>query len=98
MRYILINETGNESAVNAIRNSHVSEFRHHIVVNAPGLESQSRGSNERKALIGELCRLRKRWPNAKILGVTEVDTSQSHAPVRVSPLMNALRRVLSNLP
>ena len=90
IKYILVNETGNENAVRAIRNSHVSEFRHHIVVNKP---SRSHGE-----LISELCRLRRHYPEAKILGVSELDVSASHAPVRVNPEMNALRREMSDLP
>ena len=90
VKYILVNETGSETAVRAIRNSRVSEFRHHIVVNKPGL---SHGE-----LIDQLCKLRRHWPDAKILGVSELDTSGSHAPIRVSEAMNQLRRELSDLP
>lgn len=52
---------------------------------------------KRSALIAELCRLRRHWPEAPILGESELDTSLSHAPVRVNPEMNALRRELSDL-
>lgn len=90
VKYILVNETGNENAVRAIRNSHVSAFRHHIVVNKPG---RSHGE-----LVSELCRLRRQWPKAKILGVSELDVSASHAPIRVSAAMNALRRELTEYP
>ena len=45
-----------------------------------------------------LGKLRKHWPEAPILGESEVDTSSSHAPVRVSPAMNALRKRMSDLP
>lgn len=90
VNYILVNETGSETAVRAIRGSRVSDFRHCIVVNKPGL---SHGE-----LIGKLCDLRRHWPEAKILGVSELDTSSSHAPVRVSESMNRLRRQLSDLP
>ena len=48
--------------------------------------------------IGTLVKLRKHWPEAPILGESEVDTSSSHAPVRVSPAMNALRKRMSDLP
>ena len=48
--------------------------------------------------IGTLVKLRKRWPEAPILGMSEVETSSSHAPVRVSAVMNQLRREMSDLP
>ena len=48
--------------------------------------------------IGTLCKLRRHWPEAPILGASELDTSSSHAPVRVSAAMNALRRAMSDLP
>ena len=35
---------------------------------------------------------------ARILGVSELDCSASHAPIRVNAEMNALRRELSDLP
>ena len=60
--------------------------------------SSAQGSSERKALLNELCRLRRHWPEAPILGESELDTSSSHAPVRVSAAMNALRRAMSDLP
>ena len=49
---------------------------------------------QRRALIRELCRLRRRFPEAKILGVSEIDGKR----IRVSDEMNALRRALSDLP
>ena len=48
--------------------------------------------------IKKLVRLRLHHPDAKILGVSELDTSASYASVRVNPMMNELRRVLSDLP
>ena len=53
---------------------------------------------ERSKLLSQLCELRRHWPDAKILGVSELDLSGSHAPVRVSQEMNQLRRELSDLP
>lgn len=98
INYILVNETGNKTAVHAIANSPVSEFRHHnVIINAvPGWKVA--GSNARKTLVNELCRLRRHWPEAKILGVSEIDSSATHAPVRVNQEMNAIRREMSNLP
>jgi hypothetical protein len=52
----------------------------------------------RIALLNLLVELRQRFPNAKILGVSELDITSSHAPVRVNPWMNELRSQLSDLP
>ena len=94
VKYILVNETGSQSAADAVRCSRVSDFRHCIVVNPIGL---SHGE-----LIDQLVRLRH-YPDAKILGLSELPstgsgTYPSHAPIRVSPEMNRLRRELSDLP
>lgn len=56
------------------------------------------GSKERAVLLDQLVRLRQHYPEAPILGVSELDTSSSHAPIRVSAAMNALRREMSDLP
>ena len=58
------------------------------------LELETRNLEQRGALIRELCRLRRRFPEAKILGVSEIDGKR----IRVSDEMNALRRALSDLP
>ena len=60
--------------------------------------SSVQGSRERVKLLDELVRLRRQWPDAKILGVKELDPTASHTPIRVSPEMNRLRRALSDLP
>lgn len=80
IKYIFVNETGSENAARVIRDSHVSDFRHHIIVN---------GSN-----IKELCRLRRQYPDAKILGLAEINGSH----IRPTETMNALRREMSDLP
>ena len=90
IKYILVNESYSETAVRAIRNSHVSEFRHSHIISAAGLS--------RPELISVLLLARKQWPETPILGVSEIDPSASHAPVRVNPEMNALRREMSDLP
>ena len=95
VHYIFVNETGNPNAVNAIRNSRVSAFKQCIMLNA-GSTFKIQGSNERQKLINKLCRLRKRYPEAPILGVLEVDPSNSHTSIRVNPWMNQLRRDMSD--
>lgn len=96
IEYIFVNETGSETAADAIRSSHVSDLRHHIIVNGTGLSISA--GEEHKALLCKLCRLRRHYPNAKILGVSEVNTSSTHTPIKVNPAMNALRREMSDLP
>ena len=51
----------------------------------------------RAKLIRLLVELRSRFPDAKILGVSELDITSSHTPVRVNPKMNELRKELSNI-
>lgn len=54
---------------------------------------------QRTALLQLLVALRKRFPDAKILGVSELDGKELHAKnIIVSDTMNVLRRELSNLP
>lgn len=46
----------------------------------------------------QLVRLRRHYPDAKILGLSEIDLSSAYAPIKVSPLMNQLRRELRDWP
>ena len=90
INYILVNETGSEKAARAISDSKVSDYSHHsIIVNTKGLT--------REALIDELVELRSHHPDAKILGISEVDLHFAHAPIKVNPWMNELRLELSDL-
>ena len=66
VNYILVNESYSENAVLAIRNSHVSDFRHSHIISAAGLS--------RPELISVLLLARKQWLSAKILGVSEIGT------------------------
>lgn len=95
VNYIFVNETGNQNAVNAIRNSRVSAYKQCVMINA-GSRFNIQGSNNRGALIHKLYRLRKHYPEAPILGVSEVDPSNSHTSIRVNPWMNQLRRDMSD--
>ena len=52
---------------------------------------QGQSGSEREGLIDELCRLRKQYPKAKILGVSEL----GERCVQPSERMNQLRRELS---
>lgn len=90
INYILVNESGSEKAARAISGSKVSDYSHHsIIVNTKGLT--------REALIDELEELRSHHPDAKILGISEVDIHFAHAPIKVNPWMNELRLELSEL-
>jgi hypothetical protein len=89
VKYILVNETSSEKAARAIRDSHLSDIRlNHIV------SGNLRNPEARAELIGQLCRLRRRYPNAKILGVGELGEHCVHS----SEAMNKLRREMSDLP
>ena len=53
--------------------------------------AEGQSGSEREGLIEELCRLRKQYPKAKILGVSELGEHCVHPSER----MNQLRRELS---
>ena len=88
IKYILVNETSNEKAARAIRDSHLSDIRlNHIV------SGNLRNPKARAELIGQLCCLRRHYPNAKILGVGELGDHCVHP----SEAMNEVRRELSDV-
>ena len=96
VKYILVNESYSEDAVHAIRNSHVSDFRHSHIINTAGLT--------RPELISVLLLARKQWPAAKILGISELGLEVrdgriiSSGHLCPSDAMNQIRRALSDLP
>ena len=97
IKYIIVNDSAAKGSAYESRHRFIPHIGHCAMCFAvSGFKVQ--GSSERKALLNELCRLRRHWPEAPILGVSELDTSSSHAPVRVSAAMNALRREMSDLP
>ncbi|MBR5747447.1 MAG: hypothetical protein IKY01_01530 [Prevotella sp.] len=85
VKYILVNETGSANAAGVGHCSRVSDFRHHTIVNSKGRSHQ--------ALINQLVSLRRQYPDAKILGLGEIDGEN----IRPSKAMNRLRRELSDL-
>ena len=97
VNYILVHETVCKNAGCDVTYRTLPHVGHCVVCDASS-KFKDPGSKERAALISELCRLRRHWPEAPILGVSELDTTSSHAPIRVSPAMNALRREMSDLP
>ena len=82
--YILINETSTQNAHRVIRYSHLSDIRHHIIVDYC----------DRQTLIQQLMYLRRLYPDAKILGISELNGNG----IRPNDMMNKLRRELSDLP
>ena len=103
IKFILVNESYSEDAVLAIRNSRVSDFRHCIVCDASS-KFKLQGSKERQALLDELCRIRRHWPEAPILGLSEIGLGTrnmergTRGVIHPSDAMNVLRRELSDLP
>ena len=94
INYILINETRSKLAVRSITGSRVSDFAHHCIVVEAGDNWQVAGSKSRTVLIDKLLELRRHNPEAKILGVSEIDGRCIHP----SDAMNELRYELSNCP
>ncbi|MBR6370596.1 MAG: hypothetical protein IKS24_05910 [Bacteroidaceae bacterium] len=74
----------------------MSDFRHSHIISAAGLT--------RPELISVLVLARKQWPDAKILGVSELGLEVRDGRIvsigRLCPrdAMNVLRRELSDLP
>ena len=101
IKYILVNETDSENAGRAIRDCKFADIRQHLIIEAGGLSdgfrvqgSRSRELEQRQPLINELVRLRQHYPDAKILGVSELGAYCVHP----CEAMNKLRRELSGLP
>ena len=83
VKYILVHETVRKNACCDVTYRHEPHLGYCCYVSCPDIDT--------------LVKLRKHWPEAPILGVSEIDTSTSLAPVRVNPWMNKLRRGLSDL-
>lgn len=83
VKYILVNETVRKNACCDVTYRHEPHLRYCCYVSCPDIDT--------------LVKLRKQWPEVPILGVSEIDRSASHAPIKVSEAMNQLRRVLSDL-
>lgn len=93
INYILINETRSTIVVNNLNNSPVSDLRLHSIVIEADTQWQIPGSKSRSALINKILDLRRHYPEAKILGISEIDGRY----IRPSDSMNQLRFELSNL-
>ena len=84
IKYILVHETSRKNPVCDVTYRTLPHIGYCCYVSAPDIDT--------------LVKLRRHWPEAPILGVSEQDTSSSHAPVRISEAMNQLRRELSDPP
>ena len=97
VNYILVNDMDANGGDFECRQRFIPHIGLCIVVEAGGFGDGFKLQVARCKLLDELVRLRRKWPEAKILGVSELDTSATHAPVRVNPEMNKLRLELSGL-
>ena len=93
VNYILVNEAGTQNAARIINGCHLPDIGHRVICDA-GSKFQVSGSSERNALIKKLCHLRKQHPEAKILGISELEDYCVHPSER----MNQIRRAMSDLP
>ena len=88
INYILVNDSAAKGSACDSSHRFIPHVGHCVEVNC----------GNRSVLIDQLVKLRQHYPDAKILGKSELDTSASHAHIRVNPEMNQLRRELSDLP
>lgn len=85
IKYIFVNETSSPSPTPDALGSIVSDFRYSHIIDAAGLS--------RAELIQLLALARRHYPEAKILGLSEIN-GRSISP---SDSMNQLRKELSDL-
>lgn len=88
IKFILVNDSVAKGSGCESHHRFIPHVGHCVEVNCRG----------HSKLLDQLVNLRRHWPEAKILGVSELDVSGSHVPVRVNPEMNRLRRELSDWP
>lgn len=86
IKYIFVNETTSPSPTPASLGSISADFRHCHIIDALGLSHSD--------LINVLLLARRHYPEAKILGLSEI----SGKGIIASDTMNKLRRELSDLP
>ena len=85
VKYIFVNDTRSKNDDRAMRRR-VSDFKRYILVNSHELSHEE--------LVNRLVSLRFRHPNAKILGLSEIEGEC----ICASEAMNQLRRELSEWP
>ncbi len=84
VKYIFVNETRSKNPTCADLGRIVSDFRHSHIVSGAGLSPAE--------LIRLLIFISKQWPDAKILGLSEINGRK----IRASGFMNSIRREMSN--
>ena len=84
IKYIIVNDSAAKGSACKSRHRFIPHLGYCCFVSSPD--------------IGTLCKLRRHWPEAPILGESELDTSSTRVSVRVSAAMNAFRREMSDLP
>lgn len=85
IKYIFVNETSSPSPTPDALGSIASDFRYSHIIDAAGLS--------RAELIQLLVLARRHYPEAKILGLSEINGRN----IRPSDSMNQLRKELSDL-
>ncbi len=85
VNFILIDETGGQEASRHISSCRLPGIKHHIIIKGVG--------RSREDLLERVAEKRRHYPEAKILGVQELDVYC----VRASEEMNGLRRKLKTL-
>ncbi len=99
VKYLFVNDTRSKNPLCDAGRRNVSDFRYNITVE-PETKWRESGSESRTELLNQLyqlIRLHRHYPDAKILGLSEIDLSSAYAPIKVSPWMNQLRREMSDL-
>lgn len=86
IKYIFVNETTSPSPTPAFLGSISADFRHCHIIDALGLSHSD--------LINVLLLARRHYPEANILGLSEINGRN----IRPSAIMNEIRRELSDLP
>ena len=83
IHYIIVNESNSERAARAFLRDRNNGYANSILVRGKGLF--------RRELLDQLVSIRRIYPDAKILGLSELDGHN----IRPSEAMNALRRAMS---
>ena len=86
IKYIFVNETTSPSPTPAFLGSISADFRHCHIIDALGLSHSD--------LINVLLLARRHYPEAKILGLSEINGPN----INPNDSMNKLRQELSDLP
>lgn len=89
IKYILVNDTNSEEPSAVLLGCRLPGIAHHHLVSGNCLEA---ASPQRDRLVKQLCNLRRRYPEAKILGLSEL---RAYC-VLPNEAMNLLRRSLSS--